>query len=70
MVNSETSIGKVLKASYPWAVEWERELKELFAGYVEAKQAQNVMDYDDLLLYWAQMVSDPDLADDVGGRFD
>ncbi len=36
-MNSETSIGKVLKASYPWAVEWERELKELFAGYVEAK---------------------------------
>lgn len=70
VVNSETSIGEVLKASYPWAVEWERELKELFAGYVEAKQAQNVMDYDDLLLYWAQMVSDPDLADDVGGRFD
>jgi DNA helicase-2/ATP-dependent DNA helicase PcrA len=69
-VNSETSIGEVLKASYPWAVEWERELKELFAGYVEAKQAQNVMDYDDLLLYWAQTVSDPDLADDVGGRFD
>ncbi len=70
VVNSETSIGEVLKASYPCAVEWERELKELFAGYVEAKQAQNVMDYDDLLLYWAQMVSDPDLADDVGGRFD
>ncbi|WLS01089.1 ATP-dependent helicase [Shinella sumterensis] len=70
VVNSETSIGEVLKASYPWAVEWERELKELFAGYVEAKQTQNVMDYDDLLLYWAQMVSDPDLADDVGGRFD
>ncbi len=27
-------------------------------AYVEAKQAQNVLDYDDLLLYWAQMVSD------------
>lgn len=70
VVNAETSIGEVLKASYPWALEWEAELKELFAGYVEAKQAQNVLDYDDLLLYWAQMVSDPDLADDVGGRFD
>jgi len=29
-----------------------------------------VLDYDDLLLYWAQMVSDPDLADDIGNRFD
>jgi DNA helicase-2/ATP-dependent DNA helicase PcrA len=29
-----------------------------------------VLDYDDLLLYWAQMMSDPVLAEDVGGRFD
>ena len=49
---------------------WEAQLRELFAGYVEAKQAQNVLDYDDLLLYWAQMVSDPEIVDDVGGRFD
>ena len=31
---------------------------------------QNVLDYDDLLLYWAQTVSDPALANDIGGRFD
>jgi DNA helicase II / ATP-dependent DNA helicase PcrA len=70
VVNSESSVMDVLKSSYPWAVNWELQLKELFAGYVEAKQAQNVLDYDDLLLYWAQMVSEPDLADDVGNRFD
>src|SRR5581483_10389682 len=29
-----------------------------------------VLDYDDLLLYWAQMMSDPAIADDVGGSFD
>jgi DNA helicase-2/ATP-dependent DNA helicase PcrA len=45
-------------------------LKELFAGYVEAKQRQNVLDYDDLLLYWAQIMSEPALAEDMGGRFD
>src|SRR5581483_6533530 len=27
-------------------------------------------DYDDLLLYWAQMMSDAAIADDIGGRFD
>ena len=32
---------------------WEAELRDLFGAYVEAKQAQNVLDYDDLLLYWA-----------------
>ena len=70
VVNSQSSLGDVLKSAYPWVLEWEGELKQLFAGYVEAKQAQNVLDYDDLLLYWAQMVSDPDIADDVGNRFD
>jgi DNA helicase-2/ATP-dependent DNA helicase PcrA len=70
VVNSETSTKEILKSSYPWVLEWEEELKQLFAAYVEAKQAQNVMDYDDLLLYWAQMVSEPELAEDVGNRFD
>jgi len=70
VVNSEASIKEILKSSYPWVLEWEEELKQLFATYTEAKQAQNVLDYDDLLLYWAQMVSETELAEDVGNRFD
>ncbi|MEI2297006.1 ATP-dependent helicase [Ensifer sp. MJa1] len=70
IVNSESSITDVLKSAYPWVTGWDDELKALFAGYVEAKQAQNVLDYDDLLLYWAQMVSNADLAEDIGKRFD
>ncbi|WP_079211202.1 ATP-dependent helicase [Brucella pituitosa] len=70
VVNAESTIGEILKSAYPWAIGWEEELKQLFAAYVDAKQAQNVLDYDDLLLYWAQMMSDPELAQDVGGRFD
>ena len=42
----------------------------MFAAYVEAKQRQNVLDYDDLLLYWAQMVAEPSIAAELGGRFD
>ncbi|WKL21822.1 ATP-dependent helicase [Agrobacterium tumefaciens] len=69
-VNSQTPLKEILRQHYPWVSSWEAELKQLFAAYVEAKQAQNVLDYDDLLLYWAQMVSDPDLAGDIGDRFD
>jgi DNA helicase II / ATP-dependent DNA helicase PcrA len=69
-VNAETAIEQILGASFPWCSGWAAELKELFAAYVEAKQKQNVLDYDDLLLYWAQTMSDPALADDIGGRFD
>src|SRR5713101_7978738 len=70
IVNAEAPLGEVLESVFPWCAEWEAELRRLFAAYVEAKQKQNVLDYDDLLLYWAQMVGDASLADDIGGRFD
>ena len=69
-VNAETPLEDVLRDHYSWCAGWHSQLRELFGAYVEAKQAQGVLDYDDLLLYWAQMVSDPALADDIGGRFD
>jgi DNA helicase-2/ATP-dependent DNA helicase PcrA len=69
-VNAQIELEQVLGAHYPWCSGWATELKELFAAYVEAKQKHNVLDYDDLLLYWAQMMSDAAIADDVGGRFD
>jgi DNA helicase-2/ATP-dependent DNA helicase PcrA len=69
-VNAEAELEEVLAAYYPWCARWAAELRQLFAAYVEAKQKQNVLDYDDLLLYWAQLMSDPAIAEDIGGRFD
>src|SRR5258706_14386487 len=69
-VNAEIPVEQVLGTSYPWCSRWAAELKQLFASYVEAKQGQNVLDYDDLLLYWSQMMSDSALAEEVGSRFD
>jgi superfamily I DNA/RNA helicase len=51
---AEAFLANVLATNFSWCAEWEGELKKLFANYVEAKQRQNVLDYDDLLLYWAQ----------------
>src|SRR5215471_15310735 len=69
-INAESPIEDVLRTSFPWCTEWVEELKKLFADYVEAKQRQSVLDYDDLLLYWAQMMSDSGLASEIGSRFD
>ncbi|OCZ73742.1 ATP-dependent DNA helicase, partial [Achromobacter xylosoxidans] len=60
----------VLHATFPWCAQWEDELKNLFRAYVAAKQDQQVLDYDDLLLYWAEMMGDAAIAADVGARFD
>ena len=69
-INAELAIEEVVGMTFPWCSIWAAELKELFAAYVDAKQRQNVLDYDDLLLYWAQTLSDPGLADEIGDRFD
>jgi DNA helicase-2/ATP-dependent DNA helicase PcrA len=49
---------------------WRNELTALFREYVDRKQAQNVLDYDDLLLYLYHLLQDEVLADSIGGRFD
>ena len=69
VVNTGGTLAEVLQSAYPWCIEWEQDLKHLYLGYVEAKQAQQVLDYDDLLLYWARMVAEPDLAHEIGQRF-
>jgi DNA helicase-2/ATP-dependent DNA helicase PcrA len=70
VVNTRAALAEVLQASFPWCAQWEDELKRLFRAYVEAKQAQQVLDYDDLLLYWAQMVGEAELGAEIGGLFD
>jgi DNA helicase-2/ATP-dependent DNA helicase PcrA len=70
VVNTEALLAEVLAANFPWCASWERELNKLFASFVEAKQRQNVLDYDDLLLYWAQMMQEGEIARDVSSRFD
>ena len=69
-VNSQAPLDEVLGKAFPWCVGWVDELRGLFAAYVEAKQAENVLDFDDLLLYWAQMAAEPGLAAAMGERFD
>ena len=69
-VNAEAPLDEVLGTHFPWCAEWETELRRLFGAYVEAKQKQNVLDYDDLLLYWAQMMVEGAVAQDVADRFD
>ncbi len=69
-VNSQEPLADVLQSLFPWCGQWEAELRKLFGAYVEAKQEQNVLDYDDLLLFWAEMMADPELRADMGARFD
>jgi DNA helicase-2/ATP-dependent DNA helicase PcrA len=70
VVNAEMPLDEVLGSFFPWCAMWEAELRTLFAAYVEAKQRQHVLDYDDLLLYWAHMMQEPAIVAHVSDRFD
>src|SRR4051812_18561960 len=70
VLNTRDPLDRVLQDIYPWCVQWEAELKKLFGAYVEAKQQQNVLDYDDLLLFWAETMAEATLAREIGERFD
>jgi DNA helicase-2/ATP-dependent DNA helicase PcrA len=70
VLNTREPLAAVLQALYPWCTQWEAELRKLFGAYVEAKQQQNVVDYDDLLGFWADMVAEPAIAREIGARFD
>ncbi|MEO8166090.1 MAG: ATP-dependent helicase, partial [Betaproteobacteria bacterium] len=69
-VNTRGPLADTLANVFPWCAQWEDELTKLFRAYVERKLANQVLDYDDLLLYWHAMAADATLAADMGGRFD
>jgi DNA helicase-2/ATP-dependent DNA helicase PcrA len=69
-VNTGRALKHTLAEQYPWCVQWEAELSRLYRGYVEKKQRCNLLDYDDLLLYWHAMMGEAHLAAHVSGAFD
>jgi DNA helicase II / ATP-dependent DNA helicase PcrA len=69
-VNTCAPLAQTLSEHFPWCAQWEEELTRLFRAYVEQKQHGALLDYDDLLLYWHGLMSDPRLAQHVGAHFD
>ena len=68
-VNAGCPLEETLTGLFPWCAEWSAELRQLFQTYVAGKQRDNVLDYDDLLLYWRHAMAEPAVAD-IGRRFD
>ncbi|HEV7137981.1 MAG TPA: ATP-dependent helicase [Steroidobacteraceae bacterium] len=69
-INTQRPLKETLEGQFPWCAQWEAELTRLCRAYVERKQRDSLLDYDDLLLYWQMMMSDPRLAAHVSGHFD
>ena len=69
-VNAQLPLRRTLELLFPWCLEWEEALTTLCREYVDAKLAQQLLDYDDLLLYWQLLMAERDIAAGIGARFD
>ncbi len=69
-LNSQLPLAQVLADDFAWCSGWHAELTALFRAFAAAKAAQQVLDYDDLLLAWQQMLGDVVLAQQTRARFD
>lgn len=56
VANAQTPLSETLEQRFPWCQDHAMELKALFVDYTKRKREQNVVDYDDLLLYWQALV--------------
>src|SRR3954447_17180488 len=70
-VNTELPLDELLHRELPHFLEYEEQITSLFADYTLRKQERNLVDYDDLLLFWATILeASPELAARVSGLYD
>ena len=69
-VNTRLPLKQAIEEQTPWCREWEQELTLLCREYVARKQKLNLLDFDDLLLYWHVMMQTPALAQSLSKNFD
>ena len=70
VVNAQEKLADVVERAYPWCRDDLDGIKAVFAGYVERKRARNVVDYDDLLLYWRALATSPNVGPLLRSGFD
>ena len=69
-VNAREPVEEAVETHFPWCKDEVDDLRRLFAAYVDHKGEQSVLDYDDLLLFWHGLLTDPRAARSIRGRFD
>ncbi len=69
-VNARDKLTHVLERYFPWCQDDIDGISEVFDVYTRRKRENNVLDYDDLLLFWKLLCEAPGVGDAVANRFD
>ena len=68
--NTDLEIDRVVVGKYPYFEMLTQQIKRVDALYMERKRERNVMDYDDLLLYWKRLlIEKPEISDLYSEQF-
>ncbi len=70
VVNTQEKLADVVEAVYPWCRNDLEGIRAVFGGYATRKRARNVVDYDDLLLYWRALAASPTVGPVLHSGFD
>ena len=70
MVNAQERLEETLRVHFPWCKEDIEGIGQVFDRYVDRKREQQVLDYDDLLLFWGELCAAPDVGRSLSERFD
>ena len=70
-INTSIPVEEILRDGYPQFLDYLEDFGKIFGDYTDRKQQRNLVDYDDLLLFWALMLeASPELATKIAGLYD
>lgn len=70
-VNTEIPVEEILREEFPRFVDYEQDFLRIFADYTRRKTERNLVDYDDLLLFWALLLEAPgEMPDRIRALYD
>jgi DNA helicase-2/ATP-dependent DNA helicase PcrA len=69
-VNCEIPVEHIVETEMPQFADDVPGMLKVFAEYTGRKQQRNLLDYDDLLLYWSLMMEQPAIAQQLAGLYD
>jgi DNA helicase-2/ATP-dependent DNA helicase PcrA len=70
-INTEIPVSSILSEEYPAFADREPDFARIYADYTQRKGERNLVDYDDLLVFWAALLEAPgDIGARISGLFD
>ena len=69
-INTDIPVDTILADEYPQFAEYAPDVLRIYADFSRRKAERNLVDYDDLLLFWAAMIDAPDVGERLAALYE